>query len=281
MADKRENSGSWRNPHLRTGDAAARAVETVTRGARLRERVKAGFALGTFLIELPTRGVLQALALADFDFVVLDMEHSSIDFTQLAALVEAGNAAGLVTLVRPWDTAPGMIGKILDCGAHGIMAPHIDSAERAREIVAQARFAPHGQRGFSPLARFDALPTPLATLSAETLVVVQIEGREGLAHVREIAAVPGLDAVFIGPYDLSLSLDVPPGSPEVFAAAESMAKSVPADVHLGLYVDDPASCGDWAARRFALQCVSFDGRMFADAARSVATRARDSVGKPR
>lgn len=278
MNDKR-GSGGWQNPHYQAGEAATRLAQASERGEVLRQKMRSGLALGTFVIELPTRNTISSVALAGFDFVVIDMEHSAIDFSRLESLVDAANVAGLVTIVRPWSTDAGLIGKILDCGAHGIMAPHVDTAQSAHDVVAQARFAPLGARGFSPLAKFDALATPLATMSDSTIVIVQIEGREGLSRVREIAAVPGIDAVFIGPYDLALSLDVPPGSREVFAAAESMSKSVPSGVHLGLYVDDPAKCGAWRSRGFALQCVCFDGRMLADAARDVARRARDSSGK--
>jgi 2-keto-3-deoxy-L-rhamnonate aldolase RhmA len=161
-------------------------------------------------------------------------------------------------------------------GAHGIMAPHVDTPERARKIVQAARFSPLGSRGFSPLTRFDSLEQPLKALEDSTFVVVQIEGRDALERVREIAAVPGIDTVFVGPYDLALSLGVAPGSPEVAAAAERLAQSVPAGVSLGIYVDDPADSARWAARRFALQCVGFDGRMLADGARQVAARARGS-----
>ncbi|HEY0939873.1 MAG TPA: aldolase/citrate lyase family protein [Steroidobacter sp.] len=233
------------------------------------------------MIELPTRNALNAVALAGFDFVVLDMEHSALDFSTLEAAIAASNAVGLATLVRPWTTAQGVIGKILDCGANGIMAPHVHSAEGARDIVAQARFSPKGSRGFSPISRFDSLSAPLHQLAESVMVVVQIEGQEGLRQVESIAAVAGIDAVFIGPYDLALSLQVPPGSPEVFAAAGRIADCVAAGVHLGLYIDDPAACGQWARRRFALQCVSFDGRMFADAARAVASQARDSLRSDR
>ena len=98
-------------------------------------------------------------------------------------------------------------------------------------------------------------------------------------RVSEIARVPGIDTVFVGPYDLALSLSVAPGSAEVYAAAEGIARSVPEDVSLGIYVDDPETCATWAARRFALQCVSFDGRMFSNGARAVADLARTGMNK--
>ena len=279
MKKKSGSAATWQNPkfveHAKTGQLP----DSLLRGAQLRTKVAAGFALGTFLIELPTAATLSAMALAGYDFVVLDLEHSSVDFSTLESLISAANANGLAALVRPFGDDPGVIGKILDMGAHGVMAPHVDSPERARAVVEQARFKPRGSRGFSPLTKFDSLKAPLQSLDDGTYVVVQIEGKEALRKVTEIAAVPGIDAVFVGPYDLALSLGVPPGSPEVFEAATRMGKSVPKKLGLGLYVDDPRTCGDWVARRFALQCVSFDGRMLANGMREVTSQARASVKK--
>jgi len=274
MNQKTDPANRWKNPLFVENEGARRISESLLRGEKLREKAAAGWALGTFLIELPTSSTLAALSLAGFDFVVLDMEHSSIDFSTLETLIVAGHAAGLTTLVRTWGEDTGLIGKVLDMGAHGIMAPHVDTAERAAEVVSQARFAPGGNRGFSPLAKFDALSEPLREMGRSSYVVVQIEGRDALDRVGEIAAVPGIDTVFVGPYDLALSLSLPPGGTEVYAAAERIARSIPENVCLGIYIDDPETCASWAARRFSLQCVSFDGRMFANGARAVADMAR-------
>jgi 2-keto-3-deoxy-L-rhamnonate aldolase RhmA len=268
------NSNRWKNPAFVDNPGARHIGEALVRGTRLRRRIEQGLALGTFVIEQPCSSTLISLSLAGFDFVILDMEHSSIGLSTLQHLIVAGQMAGLVVLVRPVGQDPSVIGKLLDMGAHGVMAPHVDTPERAAEIVRAARFGPAGSRGFSPLSKFDCLEKPLHTLEDSTFVVVQIEGQEALERVSEIAAVPGIDALFVGPYDLSLSLGVPPGSPEVRAAAERIAQSVPDCVALGIYVDDPAESASWAARRFALQCVSFDGRMLADGARRVMQAAR-------
>lgn len=275
----RPGASTWRNPLAVDNAGAERIAGSLTLGAELRRKVAAGCALGTFVLESPVPDTLRTMALAGFEFVVIDMEHSTIDFSRLEALIGAGQAAGLATLVRPWGEDVGLIGKVLDIGANGIMAPHVESPERARAIVEQARFAPLGRRGFSPLTKYDALPEPLRTLDDATYVVAQIEGRQALASIGAIAAVPGIDAVFVGPYDLALSLDVPPGSRQVFAAAEKLSQAVPKGVALGIYIDDPTKCGEWAVRHFALQCVSFDGRMLATAARSVVTQAKQRIGK--
>lgn len=269
------NKGNhWKNPSFVDSAGAREVAGTLVRGDRLRARVAGGLALGTFVIEQPSASTLTALSLAGFDFVILDMEHSSIGLTSLAHLIVAGQAAGLVVLVRPFGQDPSLVSKVLDMGAHGVMAPHVDTPQRATDIVRAARFAPRGTRGFSPLAKFDCLEEPLESLGNGSYVVVQVEGREGLERAPEIAAVEGIDALFVGPYDLSLSLGVPPGSPEVHAAADRIARGVPDHVALGIYVDDPADSASWASRRFALQCVSFDGRMLADGARRVVSKAR-------
>jgi 2-keto-3-deoxy-L-rhamnonate aldolase RhmA len=279
MDNKTAPPARWENPRAVRNAGAERITQSLLLGAELRRKTAAGLALGTFLIELPTPSTLTALSLAGFDFVILDMEHSSADFATLAPLIAAANAVGIAALVRTCGEDSGIVGKILDIGAHGVVAPHVDTAARAREIVEQARFPPRGRRGFSPLTRFDALRHPLTTLDESTYVVVQIEGRKALEQARDIAAIPGIDAVFVGPYDLALSLGVPPGSPQVSAAARSIAQRVPSDVALGIYLDDPSRSRSWAAQRFSFQCVSFDGRMLADGARAVVDRARRSTRK--
>jgi len=276
MDDKADTGKGWKNPRYFHSAGAKKVADSLLLGEKLRRQAAEGLALGTFVIELPASATLTALSLAGFDFVVLDMEHSPIDFSTLEPLVVAAQAVGLATLVRIWGKDTGLIGKVLDMGAHGIMAPHVDSPERARAIVDQARFAPHGRRGFSPLMKYDALSAPLRALGRSTYVVAQIEGKTAMERVTEIASVDGIDAVFVGPYDLALSLGVRPGSPRVFSAAERMAKRVPPTLALGIYIDDAATCGAWAARRFALQCVSFDGRMLANGARAVVEQARRS-----
>jgi 2-keto-3-deoxy-L-rhamnonate aldolase RhmA len=270
-------ASTWRNPLAVQNAGAERVSRSLSLGSDLRGRLASGCALGTFVLESPVPSTLATMALAGFDFVVIDMEHSTVDFSRLEALIGAGQAAGLATLVRPWGEDTGVIGKVLDIGANGIMASHVESPARARAIVDEARFPPRGQRGFSPLTKYDSMGEPLRALDDATFVVAQIEGREALESFAEIASVPGIDAVFVGPYDLALSLGVAPGSPRVFAAAGKLAKAVPKGVALGIYIDDPAKCGDWAKRGFALQCVSFDGRMLATAARSVVAQARKAI----
>jgi len=278
MSEKTDAAMRWKNPSAVTNAGAERISEALLRGVQLRRKMAAGLAIGTFVIEHPDPSTLVAMSLAGFDFVVLDMEHSAVDFSRLEILIAAGHAAGIAMLVRPWGEDIGLIGKILDMGANGIMVPRVETPERARQVVEQARFAPVGNRGFSPVTKYDSMSEPLAMMDEATFVVIQIEGQEALARVTDIAAVPGIDAIFVGPYDLALSLGVAPGSAPVYAAAERMAQALPRHVGLGIYIDDPARSGEWAARRFALQCISFDGRMLSSGARAVVTQARQGTG---
>ena len=277
MSAKSDSAKTWRNPSFVAGAGADTVAASLLLGGVLRERVQSGLALGTFVIDIPDPSTLTAVAIAGFEFAVLDMEHSPVDFGRLEALLNAGRAAGIPMLVRPWGTDVGLIGKILDMGAHGIMVPHVGTPERAREVVEQARFAPLGKRGFSPLTKFDSIEQPLKALDEATYIVVQIEGRDAIDRVSEIAAVPGIDAIFVGPYDLALSLDVPPGSEEVVTAAERVASAVPPELGVGIYIDDPSKVAAWQSRGFSLQCVSFDGRMMASGASSVVNSARKSL----
>jgi len=270
---------SWRNPNSVGGTAAGRIAEALTLGRTLRGKSAAGLALGSFVIDCPAPATVTALALAGFDFVVLDMEHSPTDLARLEGLLAAAQVAGVPAIVRPWSTEAGLIGKILDIGAHGIMAPHVGSAEQARSIVEQCRYPPRGSRGVCPLSKYDALAEPLRMLDEAVYVILQIEGRTGIERLADIAAVPGIDALFVGPYDLAMSLGVAPGSAQVFETAGQLAGSVTSGPALGIYLDDPRQCGAWAARRFPLQVVSFDGRLLADAARGAAAAARASVRK--
>ena len=274
---------TWSNPHAVLHAASEPLGAALLRGEQLRAKLHTAgaCALGSFLIELPTPAVLPALSLAGFDFVVLDLEHSSLDFSALQVLITAAHAAGIAALVRPHSAEAGLIGKILDMGANGIMASHVDTPERARAVVEAARFPPRGTRSFSPLMKFDPLEHPLQALGDATYVVAQIEGRAALSRVDEIAAVAGVDALFVGPYDLALSLDVPPGSPEVRTLAQRALRGVPEAVSLGIYIDDPAQCGAWAEHGFRLQCVSFDGRMLANGARSVMSEATRALSARR
>lgn len=148
---------------------------------------------------------------AGWDFCVIDGEHAPIDNALLPSMLRG---ARIPAYVRVPNANPESIQGALDNGADGIIVPRLRSAVEARQVVDAARFFPHGRRGVNHMvraARYSLEPVAeyLANVNQRTRVILQIETAEALAEVEAIAATPGLDELFIGPYDLSQSLGIP------------------------------------------------------------------------
>jgi 2-keto-3-deoxy-L-rhamnonate aldolase RhmA len=181
---------------------------------------------GTFL-KTPAHDVIEVLAGAGLDFVCLDAEHGPFDRMRTDACLALARALGLPALVRvPWGR-PEHLQNALDAGAAGIVVPHVTSAGFAAEIARAARFGPGG-RGFAGSTRWagygeTGLAELLARSAAETVVIAMIEEPEGVAAAPEIAAIDGIDALMIGPADLSVALGMSDlSSPELAAAYEDV-----------------------------------------------------------
>ncbi|KAF2720611.1 2,4-dihydroxyhept-2-ene-1,7-dioic acid aldolase [Polychaeton citri CBS 116435] len=177
---------------------------------RLLNKLRAGeYPLMTFMA-LPSVRIAQIVALTGLDGIVIDCEHGHISDDAMHNSVAAISALGVSPIIRIRGPAHDIIKRALDTGAHGIMVPQINNAEEARQIVASSKFPPQGVRGQGSAfpAIGHGITTPEYMLSAnETIVtMIQIETREGVENVDEIAAVPGVDMVFIGPNDLAQSL---------------------------------------------------------------------------
>ena len=179
-------------------------------GFRRKIRQSSGV-LAVFSI-LPRVEVIEAIALAGFDAVIIDMEHGPIGVGDLPQLVLAARAHGLSSIVRVRENNPSLIGGALDAGADGVLVPQVGSRREAEAVVAAARFAPEGNRGANPWVRaagFRGGPDWFAAANERVAILVTIEGADGIASARSIIETPGLDGVFIGPVDLSNSLGVP------------------------------------------------------------------------
>ena len=180
----------------------------------IKERLKSGGVVygtslgGCLKTELPL-----VLAAAGLDFFFIDTEHSTTTYEQIQHLCRTGRGAGVIPLVRVALNESWMIWRALDVGAMGIIVPHINSAAEARAAMDAIKFPPLGYRGYG----LGSIITDLKGNSAqeevdssnrETMAIMMIESQEGVAAVDEIASVPGVDALFIGPYDLSLALGI-------------------------------------------------------------------------
>ncbi len=180
---------------------------------RVKARMAQGrLAVGTY-VGLADPAVVELIGLAGFDAAFIDMEHTSFDLGMVEAMIRACELTGITSMVRVPDGNPKTILRILDAGAQGIQVPHIAGVKEAREAVAAVRYPPLGQRGMAGAtraARYGAVPMPehFATSNGEILLSVMVEDRTALDQLADIAALPGVDLIAIGPLDLSATLGV-------------------------------------------------------------------------
>ena len=176
-------------------------------------------AVGTW-VKLPTIESVQILAHAGYDFVVIDQEHAPIDIRTAYQLVNTATAEGLLALVRVDELRPAAIQRILDAGAGGVLIPHIDTPEQADLAARSVRFPPFGIRGAggtSRAGRWGSRPSAdyLASGNNEALCIPQLESQLAVENVEKIAAIQGVDALFVGVADLSMDMGTTPTDPEV------------------------------------------------------------------
>ncbi len=164
--------------------------------------------LGTF-VRTPSIEIVEILAVSDLDFVILDAEHFPFDRSRIDSCLALGKALNFPILVRVPNSSHSEILKVLDAGAIGIVVPHVDSVPKAKEIVKAAHYG-SGGRGYAGGTRSSGrlsrtMSEVIEEAKKRTIVIAQIEEASGVNSIDEIAAVDGLDAVFLGPSDLSLS----------------------------------------------------------------------------
>jgi 2-keto-3-deoxy-L-rhamnonate aldolase RhmA len=161
--------------------------------------------LGTFLMSASPL-VAEAIGCSGFEWAIVDAEHSPIDIADVAHMLQAiGNTPMLPVVRAPWNE-PVVVKRLLDAGAPTILFPFIQDADEARRAVAATRYPPEGIRGMAGLSRasrFGARADHFRTANETIGVIVQIETPRAVAQLEAIAAVPGVDAVFVGPTDLS------------------------------------------------------------------------------
>ncbi len=157
--------------------------------------------------------MIEVMASAGLDFAIVDMEHSPIDLDRAAHLIRAADASGITPFVRVPGVDAGLIKKVLNLGARGIVLPHA-TREACRAAVEAVRYAPEGIRGACPAVRSAAYAPPdwpayAARANRELLVIPLLEERETLDDLESLVAMPGIDVLFFGPFDFSLSAGVP------------------------------------------------------------------------
>jgi 2-keto-3-deoxy-L-rhamnonate aldolase RhmA len=179
----------------------------------LRSRVRAGERLLGCFLTWPVGGAVELLALAGFDFVVIDVEHGFHGIESIENLVRAADAGSVAAIVRPPRFDSDVASRALDAGASGILAPRVGGSADAKTTVENVKFAPEGRRGLGGVRANRYGTQPLAEFvrqsNERTVVAVQIETPGALDDVGGIAALPGVDVLFVGPNDLTQALGIP------------------------------------------------------------------------
>jgi 2-dehydro-3-deoxyglucarate aldolase/4-hydroxy-2-oxoheptanedioate aldolase len=252
-------------------------------GGALARAVRGGeTTLGTFL-GTASAITAEVCAATGFDWLLLDLEHGAGGEEQVRDVVPAAGAYGVPTVVRVETDARIRMGRVLDNGAAGIMLPRIESAGQVTEALAHLRFPPRGDRGvatYNRACRFGLDPGALDRADEEILVIAQIESAAAVAAVDEIAAVDGVDVLFIGPRDLSHDLGVP-GDTTAPAFVEALDTVLAACRRHGkaggLLVNDGAAAAHRLAPGWAFVAIGSDSTLLAAAARSAISTARSTA----
>ncbi|MEB7502529.1 HpcH/HpaI aldolase family protein [Leclercia pneumoniae] len=158
-------------------------------------------------LAIPSSYSAEIMGHQGYDAVTVDLQHGMIDFASALAMLQALSATPAVPLVRVADSTPAQIMRVLDAGAYGVICPMISTPEQARHFVSACRYPPEGIRSFGPARGllYGGADYPQHA-NREILTLAMIETREGLANIDAILDTDGLDGVFIGPNDLSLTL---------------------------------------------------------------------------
>lgn len=198
----------------------------------LKERLINGdTVIGTWNM-IPSPSVVEAIGYSGLDFIVIDAEHGPVEIQTAENIVRAAEITGMVPIIRVPDNESHLILRALDIGAHGVQVPHVSTKEEAEQVVEYSKYHPQGKRGLSPFTRAgkygSAAENHTLRINENVIVVVNIEGTEGIQNLNEITTVPDIDILFIGPYDLSQSLGKPGQveDPEVISFIKDSAKLI-------------------------------------------------------
>lgn len=231
--------------------------------SRFRKKIQDGSAVYGPFMKTEDPMFVEIAGFSGFDFAILDMEHGPVSLQQQQNNIRAAVSSGLLPIIRVKDTSENTIGSALDIGACGIQVPHIDNAEQARQVVSFSKFYPMGMRGvcrFVRAAEYSNMDRDRFFREANnSLIILQLEGKEAIRNLDEIMSVDGIDILFIGPYDLSQSLGVPgqvdhPIVEEKVKDITTRAKK--AGKIVGTFVDNFTNASKW--KKAGIQYVSYN-----------------------
>jgi 4-hydroxy-2-oxoheptanedioate aldolase len=249
---------------------------------KLREIWRTGGAVVNGWLAIPNAFSAETMAHQGWDALTIDLQHGVVDYPAMLGMLQAISTTATVPVVRvPW-LEPGILMKTLDAGAYGVICPMVNTREDAQRLVAWTHYAPRGTRSFGPVRALLYGGPDYPEHANDTIVTfAMIETAQALDNLDDILSVDGLDAVYIGPSDLSLSLGCKPTfddvEPKVAQAIDHVLDRARAHgLVAGIHNGTPEAALARVAKGFQFVTVSSDARLMAAGAQQVIARMRQA-----
>ena len=249
---------------------------------RIRRVWRRGEAAVLGWLQIPAALSAEALSRCDYDGLVIDLQHSSTDIADAIAMITAIEGGTAEPFVRVQANDAGMIMKLLDCGARGVIVPMIETADQARELASALHYPPRGRRSFGPRRPLLRYGSAYPEFASETFVgLAMIETALALENLDEILSVDGIDGVFIGPADLALALGAEPAAdstdPRVMAAVSTILRRTHVyGKRCGIFCASTPFARDKLAQGFDMISITPDLAMLINSARAALATVRAS-----
>lgn len=255
-------------------------MRTPVRANTLKTKIAAGQPVLNAWCAIASSHVAEAIAHQGVDSVTIDLQHGAIDFAAAFQMLQGISTSPAVPLARvPWNE-PAIMTKLLDAGAYGLICPMIETEDEARAFVASCRYPPCGTRSYGPnRVSFYAGPDYARQANREILLLAQVETRRAVENVNAILSVPGLDGVYVGPGDLSLSYGVAPSmvptdAAVVDAIADVRERARSSGLIAAVHTDGAATARRRFAEGFQFCSLPTDVRLLVDAVRAAVREAK-------
>lgn len=247
---------------------------------RLRTIWKSGGAVVNGWLAIPSSFSAETMAHQGWDSLTIDLQHGVIDYAGMVPMLQAISTTSTVPVVRvPW-LEPGILMKALDAGAYAVICPMVNCREDAEKLVAYTHYAPQGTRSFGPIRALLYGGADYPKHANDTIVTfAMIETAKALENLDDILSTPGLDAVYIGPSDLSLALNCTPtfddvDPPVAVAIDHILARAKAHGVVAGIHNGTPEAALKRIAKGFQFVTIASDARLMAAGAQAVIGKMR-------
>ncbi|MCQ4158887.1 aldolase/citrate lyase family protein [Roseomonas sp. GC11] len=248
-------------------------------------KVKEAWAQGRAVVNgwlsIPSAFSAEVMAQAGFDSLTVDMQHGVQDYLSTVACFQGAQPHPVTPLVRvPWNE-PGIIGKVLDAGAMGVICPMVNTAEQAAALVSACRYPPQGTRSFGPIRAgiYGEGGDYFATANTDIIVMPMIETKQALDNLEAILDTPGIDGIYVGPADLGISLGLPPKldreEPEILRVYERLLSECgKRNLAVGLHNGSAPYAKRMIQMGFKLTTILNDSGLLLQAARAAVATAK-------